>query len=423
MMAAAPPRSPADLAPDARDALAAIDALDPAVFVLGRAGTGKTWLLRHVAANAGRQTAIVAPTGLAALNAGGQTIHSFFGIAPFGVGPQIEVRRLRKKLLKALDLLLVDEVSMVRVDLLDAMDGALRQAREIDAPFGDVQVVFFGDFLQLPPVVTARDGQILHELGYPSPYAFDARVLRELSPTFVEMTEVRRQEDQEFIYLLGRLRGGDSEAVAEINARCVGPHRATAAPVLLTATNRLAELYNARGLEALPGPSAVLEGKISDKFGQDRLPAPQILELKPRARVMAVRNDPLARFVNGSLGTVVAVEGSRVHVAFDGRAAVVEVDPVTWESVRYDMIDGKVSPTVVGSYKQAPLTPAWAITIHKAQGLTLEDVRVDLGGGGAFASGQAYVALSRARTIEGLSLARPLTPRDLVLDPALERFV
>jgi ATP-dependent exoDNAse (exonuclease V) alpha subunit len=411
-----------DLAPDLRSALDAIQSLDPAVFVLGRAGTGKTWLLRYVASRCGRQNAIVAPTGLAALNAGGQTIHSFFGIAPFGVGPQIEVRRLRKKLLKALDLLLVDEVSMVRVDLLDAMDKALRAAREVDAPFGDVQVVFFGDFLQLPPVVTANDGQILHELGYPSPYAFDARVLRDLSPTYVEMTEVRRQEDAEFIHLLGRLRSGEQEAVAEINARCVGPHRASAAPILLTSTNRLADLYNARGLQSLPGASNVIEGRLSEKFGQDRLPAPQMLELKPRARVMAVRNDPQGRFVNGSLGTVTAIDNPIVSVLFDGRKEAVDIEPVTWESIRYDMVDGKVSPTVIGSYRQSPLMPAWAITIHKAQGLTLEDVRVDLGGG-AFASGQAYVALSRARTIEGLSLARPLTPRDLVLDPALERFV
>jgi hypothetical protein len=302
------------------------------------------------------------------------------------------------------------------------MDKALRAGRETDAPFGGVQVVFFGDFLQLPPVVTGADGQTLHDLGYPSPYAFDARVLRELSPTFVEMTEVRRQTDQEFAWLLGRIRNGDEEAVTEINARCVGPHRAGASPVLLTSTNKLAELYNERGLETLPGAPSVFEGKVSEKFGQDRLPAPQLLVLKPGARVMAVRNDPMGRFVNGSLGAVVGVENGKPWVHFDGRRDAVEIEPVTWESVRYEVVDGRVAPTVIGSYKQSPLMPAWAITIHKAQGLTLEDVRVDLGRG-AFASGQAYVALSRARSIEGLSLARPLTPRDLLLDPALERFV
>ncbi|MGD2132630.1 MAG: DEAD/DEAH box helicase [Maricaulaceae bacterium] len=407
--------------PDAQSVLDAVGALDPVVFVLGRAGTGKTRLLRHIAQSSGRETAVVAPTGLAALSAGGQTIHSFFSLPPHGAGPQIVARRVKRKLLKALDLLLVDEVSMVRADLIDAMDRTLRAARGVDAPFGDVQVVFFGDFLQLPPVVADRDAHVLHDAGYRSPFAFDAQVMREASPTTIEMSIVHRQSDEEFIDLLGRLRGGDAEAVEELNERCAGPHRASAAPILLTSTNRLAELYNARGLEALPGDPTVLEGKIADQFGQDRLPAPQILELKPRARVMAVRNDPMGRFVNGSLGTVLALHEGRVQVLFDGKPEAVIVDPVTWESIRYEVVDDKVQPVVVGSYRQAPLQPAWAITIHKSQGLTLDDVRVDLGRG-AFASGQAYVALSRARTIEGLSLARPLTPRDLVLDPALERF-
>lgn len=411
-----------EASPDDAIVLKEIGALAPAVFVLGRAGTGKTRLLRHVAGHADRNCAVVAPTGLAALNAGGQTIHSFFGLSPFTVGPQIEPRRLKRKLLKRLDLLLVDEVSMVRADLVDAMDLALRTARETDAPFGDVQVAFFGDFLQLPPVVTSNDGHLLAELGYRSPFAFDAQVFRDLDASFVEMETVHRQTDEEFIWLLGRLREGDGEAVAEINERCVHPHRASAVPVLLTSTNRLADLYNERGLAQLPGEPVVFEGRIADKFQQDRLPAPQLLALKPGARVMAVRNDAAQRFVNGSLGTVLGFNGPRAVVKFDARADPVEVELVSWDSVRYDLADGRITTSIVGSYKQLPLAPAWAVTVHKSQGLTLEDVRIDLGRG-AFASGQSYVALSRCRTIEGLSLARPLTPRDLVLDPALERFL
>lgn len=407
--------------PDVAEALAAIGTLQPLTFILGRAGTGKTRLLRHVAAKRDRHSAVVAPTGLAALNAGGQTIHSFFSLSPFAIGPQIEPRRLKRKLMQRLDLLLIDEVSMVRADLLDAVDKALRVARETDAPFGDVQVACFGDFLQLPPVVTANDGHLLHELGYRSPYAFDANVVREATPEFIEMQTVYRQEDADFVHLLGRLRAGDAEAVEDINEMCHRPHRASAIPILLTSTNKLADLYNERGLESLPDAGRVFEGHISDKFGQDRLPAPQVLLLKPRARVMAVRNDPAGRFVNGSLGTVIACEGASARVLFDKRSEPVDVEPVTWESVRYDLADGKITTSIVGSYKQVPLAPAWAITIHKSQGLTLDDVRIDLGRG-AFASGQAYVALSRARTLEGLSLARPLTPKDLLLDPALERF-
>ena len=245
--------------------------------------------------------------------------------------------------------------------------------------------------------------------------------MRELDPTFVELSIVHRQEDDDFINLLGRLRAGDPDAVEEINERCHRRHRDGAMPVMLCATNRLADAYNERGMTGLDGEPAVFEGSVSEKFQRDRFPAPQLLALKPRARVMAVRNDPQGRFVNGSLGTVLAIEGEDVVVKFDGTRDGVKVEPATWESVRYDLEGGALTPSIVGSYQQIPLTLAWAVTIHKSQGLTLEDVRIDLGSG-AFASGQTYVALSRCRTLEGLSLARPIKPGDLMLDPALERF-
>ncbi len=416
------PPAGADLAPssDETEALAAVESGAPAVFVIGRAGTGKTRLLRRIAADSDGQTAVVAPTGLAALNAGGQTIHALFGLPP-QAGPQIDPRRLKRKLLRSLDRVLVDEVSMARADLIDAMDAALRAARGSRAPFGGVQIVFFGDFLQLPPVVTQADGQILAELGYRSPYAFDAQVLREIDPVFAEMQIVHRQTDEDFVRLLGRLRAGDPEAVEDLNTLCHRKHRLGAMPVMLCSTNRLADAYNERGVNGLEGPETVFDGTVADTFQRDRFPAPQTLVLKPRMRVMAVRNDPGGRFVNGSLGTVAGCDDTRAHVVFDGRAEPVPVEPAVWESIKYDVTEKGVAASVVGSYKQIPLVPAWAITIHKSQGLTLEDVRIDLGRG-AFASGQAYVALSRCRTLEGLSLARPLSPRDLMLDPALERF-
>ncbi|MCG8440866.1 MAG: DEAD/DEAH box helicase [Caulobacterales bacterium] len=394
----------------------------PITFVIGRAGTGKTRLLRAVAGEASRRAAIVAPTGLAALTAGGQTIHSFFGIPPYAAGPNRDFKRLRRRVLRTIDLLLIDEVSMVRADLLDSIDLAMREARGVNAPFGDAPVAAFGDFLQLPPVVTSADAEVLSQLDYRSPYAFDAQVMRDIDPVFVEMTIVHRQEDETFINLLGRLRAGDPDAVTEINERCHRRHREGAMPVMLASTNRLADAYNERGMNGLPGEPAVFEGALSEKFQRDRLPAAQMLALKVRARVMAVRNDPSGRFVNGSLGTVRAIDGDEVSVLFDGAKEAVTVEPATWESVRYDLDGDTLTTSIVGSYKQIPLALAWAITIHKSQGLTLEDVRIDLGRG-AFASGQAYVALSRCRTLEGLSLARPLTPRDLLLDPALERFV
>ena len=235
------------------------------------------------------------------------------------------------------------------------------------------------------------------------------------------MTIVHRQEDDDFISLLGRLRSGDSDAVDEMNERCHRRHRDGHMPVMLCSTNALAEAYNERGMNSLQGEPSVFEGVASESFQRDRYPAPQILALKVRARVMAVRNDPGGRFVNGSLGTVQAIDGDVVHVLFDGRGDAVPVEPATWESVKYQMDGDTLTTEVVGSYKQVPITPAWAITIHKAQGLTLEDVRIDLGRG-AFASGQAYVALSRCRTLEGLSLARPLKPQTSCSIPRLNGF-
>ncbi len=415
------PQEP-EITSDEREALDAIGALNPVVFVLGRAGTGKTHLLRRVRAATNRNAAVVAPTGIAALNAGGQTIHSFFGLPPFRVGPHADGARPRRKVLEKLDLLLIDEISMVRADLLDSIDHVLRQVRRSDAPFGDVQVVCFGDFLQLPPIVSGQDAQILGEFDYRSPYAFDAHALREAPPEIVEMRIIHRQADETFAGLLDGVRQSDSAAVEALNEACVRPHRTTAAPILLTATNRLADLYNERGLAALSAPATVYEGRTNEKFERDRYPAPPMLALKPHARVMAVRNDPAGRFVNGSLGAVVACGETSVHVAFDGRSDVLEIEPASWDSVKFDVTaEGRVAANIVGSYKQVPLIPAWAITVHKSQGLTLDDVRVDLGRG-AFAPGQAYVALSRARTLEGLSLARPLTGGDVMRDPALERF-
>lgn len=392
------------------------------MLVIGRAGTGKTRLLRNIAAEPDRKVAIAAPTGLAALTAGGQTLHSLFGIPPYAVGPHQDFKRLRRKLLQQLDLVLIDEISMVRADLLDNVDRALRVARKRDEPFGGVPIAAFGDFMQLPPVVTPTDGAVLGQLEYRSPFAFDAHVMREVDPEIVELTIVHRQEDDDFINLLGRLRAGDPQAVEDINDACCRKHRPGKMPVLLCATNALAQAYNARGMDGLAGDPVVFEGAASQTFQRDRYPAPPVLALKPRARVMAVRNDPAGRFVNGSLGTVVALNESEAQVLFDGARTPTPVTPATWESMRYDVEGDQVRASVVGSYKQLPLTPAWAVTIHKAQGLTLEDVRVDLGRG-AFASGQTYVALSRCRTLEGLSLARPVKPQDVRLDPALERFI
>ncbi|MEW6124403.1 MAG: DEAD/DEAH box helicase [Pseudomonadota bacterium] len=409
-------------------ALAHIEAGAGTIMVLGGAGTGKTTFLHELRKEPRGRQVFLAPTGVAALQLGGQTIHSFFGIPPRilnpdEVKPRVQVRRLLKKL----DRLVIDEISMVRADLLDTVDRSMRIARDRDEPFGGVQVVLVGDFLQLPPVVPYAEQDMLERMGYGGPFAFDALSLRARPVARVPFTKVHRQSDDTFIAILGAIRRGIGlrEAVEALNAACVREHRGGAMPVLLTPTNARADAYNQRGLAALSGNEKTFAGLLKGEFGLegDRLPVPERLALKPGARVMALRNDPARRWVNGSVGTVVGIGAHSALVRLDS-GPTVEIESFTWERLRYgwDEATGRIEAQVVGTYTQLPLAPAWAMTMHKAQGLTLEDVRIDFVGG-AFAAGQAYVALSRARSMEGLSLVRPIRHSDIRFDRRVAAFV
>ena len=409
--------------PGIREALAAIDAGAPVVLITGRAGTGKTTLIRYLKNRPGGETQVViAPTGVAALNAEAQTIHSFLHF-PFGV---LDARNLPPgkqfgALYRRMTRLVIDEISMVRADMIDAIDARLRDIRKDQRPFGGVQIVMVGDFLQLPPVVQTDDAMLLEQLGYRTPYAFSAHVLEALDVTKVMLEQVYRQEERDFVDLLNAVRlGQDVErTIATLNALCHRPHRAGVVPLLLTGTRLAAERHNRRGLEAIAGLPSIFGASVEGKFdlSGERLPAPEHLELKPGARVMATRNDPERRYINGSLGTVTRVEDEHVLVRFDSTGLEHKIEPVTWSQIRqgWDETNRQVTAETIGSYKQIPLIHAWAITIHKAQGLTLDDVRIDLSTG-AFAPGQAYVALSRVRSVAGLSLAVPLRPSDLKTD-------
>jgi len=414
--------SPADAA------RAALAARAPIVLLTGRAGTGKSWFIRElVKAEQERAQVLLAPTGLAAMNIGGQTVHSFFGFPPrpllgFNEKPNWfftqNVRRLSR--------IIVDEVSMLRADTLDAMDAQLRAARKSVKPFGGVQILLVGDFYQLPPVVRGDEERLLEEAGYASPYAFSALSLREAPVAAVELTEVRRQTDETFIALLQSIRDrtGVREAVRTLNELCVGAPAPPVRPIILTATNAVADSYNRRGLESLPGDARLLEGGVSGNLpkqgvGADRLPAPLELALKPGARVIFTQNASDGAWVNGTLGTVKAVEADSVRVAIDGGAEV-EVTRASWPQTRWRWNEKAQTMEVEEEwrYVQFPLAHAWAITIHKAQGMTLDHVGVDLGRG-AFAPGQTYVALSRARSLSGLRLSRALREEDVQVDPAI----
>ena len=412
--------------PGIADTLKAIDAHSPVILVLGRAGTGKTTLIRYLKQRPGGETqAIVAPTGVAALNAGAQTIHSFFQLPPVLLNPdQLESGRYFGQIHKKMTRLVIDEISMVRADVLDAIDARLRDIKGSQAPFGGVQVVMVGDFMQLPPVVRDDDRAILEQLGYKTPFAFSARVLQNMPVVRISLDHVFRQNEQDFIDLLGRIRAGIdlNETVDIINQRCVGPHRPNTAPLLLTATLAAAERFNRDGLAGLQGEATIFTAETKGKF--EGLPLPQQLELKAGARVMATRNDSEKRWINGSLGTVTAIKEHDVYVRFDHSQEAFHVEQVKWEKIRqvWNNEAGKIENEVIGTYEQLPLMPAWAITIHKAQGLTLDDVRIDFGTG-AFAPGQVYVALSRVRTLEGLSLNRPLRISDFYFEPMVQAFL
>jgi hypothetical protein len=312
---------------------------------------------------------------------------------------------------------------IVFADVLDAMDQHLKVARKSSRPFGGVQMLLVGDFYQLPPVVRGEESALLEDAGYASPYAFSAHCLRDAPIAGVQLTEVHRQTNQDFIALLSsiRERRGVEEAVTILNTVCLDrslPKR----PVLLCATNAVADRYNAQGLASLDGAAAHYTGAFegqAPKAQSDRFPAPMELVLKRGARVIFTQNDPEGRWVNGSLGTVRSLDETVIVVALDAGDDV-DVERATWPQARWtwNQKENRMEVKEEFKYVQFPLAPAWALTIHKAQGMTLDSVEIDLGRG-AFAPGQTYVALSRARSMETLRLSRPLSPRDVQVDPAI----
>ncbi|WP_269845052.1 ATP-dependent DNA helicase [Marinicauda salina] len=388
------------------------------VFLTGKAGSGKTTVTRALIARMGRDAAVLAPTGVAAMNAGGMTLHAFFRLPPRLVTPD-DVRRVRGgKAMKALKTLIIDEISMVRADVMAAIDRSLRINRGVDAPFGGVQMVLAGDLAQLPPIVRGEEAAWLEE-SFGGPFFFHPPVFRDAGFTMIELEEIHRQADPEFVEILNAVREGriTREQGALLNTRVTGRNglEASETHVVLTATNDVANRINAARLDALVGEPRAFAGKVEGSFEEKVFPTDDPLVLKAGARVMMIRNDPGGRWVNGSLGEVVGFTGDGVEVAVGGEVHTVE--PAKWERFRYGF-DAKaetLKKETVGAFTQYPLRLAWAMTIHKAQGLTLDRVYLDVSRR-LFAHGQAYVALSRARSLEGLEISRPLTPRDVIID-------
>jgi ATP-dependent DNA helicase PIF1 len=420
---------PAGVAPtdEYRAALAFLRHGEGNLFVTGRAGTGKSTLLRALTQMHGDEHVVLAPTGLAAVNVGGQTIHSFFALPPRLIGPEDIKRSRNGRLMRRLKLVVIDEVSMVRSDLMWGIDQALRvnRGRPREA-FGGVRLMLFGDLHQLPPVVTGAEVAAHLDERHGGPFFFSVPALVEGAGTrLLELTQVFRQSDERLIAVLNRIRDATAERVdlAVLNER-VSPIRKLSEGqdyVILTPTNAAAQRINAAYLAALPGEARVYEAGVSGDFAASAHPTDATLTLKAGAKVILLRNDADRRWVNGTIARVTRLDATRLWIDVNGREH--ELEPVAWENRRYaiDAATGKIVETVAGTFKQFPVRLAWALTIHKAQGLTLDQVYIDLGRG-TFAHGQAYVALSRCRSLAGLALARPLTIGDVLFDRAATAY-
>ena len=411
------------------------------IFLTGKAGTGKTTFLNDFVSKTQKKYIVVAPTGIAAINAGGVTIHSMFGLPLRTFLPTTErvdsntanniadlmhhfkYRKDKLKLLRELELIIIDEVSMLRADVLDMMDFSLRSVRRNQQKFGGVQMLFIGDLYQLPPVV--RDEYILKQY-YNSPFFFDSYALKELPLITLELTTVYRQKDEKFLEILNEIRDG---AVSDIdfetlNERYIPDFEPTDEPyVYLTSHNRMADEINLKKLAELKGKSYFYKAEITGNFNENQYPNEEILELKTGTQIMFIRNDASGehRYFNGKLAEVVEIDEQEIHVVIDGEDEIFKLKKETWDQKRYSLAEDKsIQEEVLGSFKQYPIRLAWAVTIHKSQGLTFDRLIIDAGK--SFASGQVYVALSRCRTLEGIVLKSKITPEVIFSDKRVSKF-
>ncbi|WP_295732022.1 helix-turn-helix domain-containing protein [uncultured Muribaculum sp.] len=404
------------------------------IFLTGKAGTGKTTFLRTLRRNSAKSIVVVAPTGVAAINAGGVTIHSFFQLPLSPYIPGTDVRdkfnfsKEKLRIIRMLDLLVIDEISMVRSDLLDAIDNALRKYRRDNRPFGGVQLLMIGDLQQLSPIITSRDEELLAP-HYPTPYFFGSQALKQIDYVTIELTKVYRQQNDTFIDLLNHVREGKigPEDIRLLNSRYdpdFTPPSGTSY-IRLTTHNSFADRYNSERLDRIEAPAVSYSAEIKGSFPDTSFPTAPELTLKIGAQVMFMRNDPSPAhlYYNGKIGHVFAMGKDTVKVLCDDSETPIEVTPAEWENARYRIDDttGELVSDVQGTFTQFPLRLAWAITIHKSQGLTFEHAVIDAGA--SFAPGQVYVALSRCKSLEGMVLSTPVTPDAILTDPRVMEYV
>lgn len=407
------------------------------LFLTGKAGTGKTTFLKKLTKHSSKRMIVLAPTGIAAINAGGVTIHSFFQLplSPYIPGTTFDrsdknkyfrFSKMKRSIIRTLDLLIIDEVSMVRADLLDAIDAVMRRFRDHSRPFGGVQLLMIGDIQQLSPVIKEEEWALLNTV-YETPYFFSSKALDLSEYHIVELKKVYRQQDVDFIYLLNQIRENHAtdETLKVLNSRYIPDFKPEKNSdfIRLTTHNHPAQMINERELNSLPTEAYTFNAEIEGTFPESSYPADERLVLKNNAQVMFIKNDPDKRFYNGMIGEVVSVNENEIMVRPKNGGDIFRLEKAEWTNSKYtlDSVSNEIKETTEGIFRQYPLRLAWAITVHKSQGLTFDHAVIDVSH--SFAHGQTYVALSRCRTLEGIVLSAPLYREAIIRDSTLDEFI
>lgn len=410
-----------------------VEKTDMSLFLTGKAGTGKTTFLREVVRYTKKKCIVLAPTGIAAVNAGAMTIHSFF---QFGLGPFVQgviepksdfrINKSKLELIRHLQLLIIDEVSMVRADLMDHIDVELRRIRRNSKPFGGVQLLMIGDLQQLPPIAHGGEDELLRQY-YKTLYFFSSAALKSMKYSCIELKNVYRQTDRHFIDILNHARDCTltSQDISDLNARYIPGFspKPEDGYIRLMTHNRQVDYVNETELVKLDSKQYTFVAAVTGTFPEESYPTANSLTLKKGAQVMFIKNDPERRFINGTLGEVKSIDKNSIAVRLTESGTVIDVEPMAWQNIRYqfDEESKEISSKQIGRFKQYPLKAAWAITVHKSQGLTFDKAFIDVHA--AFSPGQAYVALSRCRTLDGLVLSSPVSASVFMRDNAVDAYM